>query len=50
MQISINYGLINSIEDLRLFSNVYKKGLLMKPNISRLARTLKADRKQLEKL
>ncbi|WP_113671128.1 IS21 family transposase [Vallitalea guaymasensis] len=49
MQISINYGLINSIEDLRLFSNVYKKGLLMKPNISRLARTLKADRKTIRK-
>lgn len=49
MEISINYKLINSIEDLRLFSRAFKEGLIMKPNISKLARTLNADRKTVRK-
>ena len=49
MERNINYSLITSIEELRLFSKIYKKGLIMKPNISKLARTLGADRKTVRK-
>ncbi|MEJ8555402.1 hypothetical protein [Tepidibacter sp. Z1-5] len=40
MQISINYNFINTLEDLRLLSKSYKKGLIMKPNITKLAKAL----------
>lgn len=49
MKISINYGLIKTLDDLRSFSEAYKKGLIMKPNISKLARVLHADRKTVRK-
>lgn len=49
MEMSINYKLINSIEELRLFSIAFREGLIMKPNISKLARTLNADRKTVRK-
>lgn len=49
MEKSINYGLIRTLEDLKSFSEAYKKGFIMKPNISKLARTLNADRKTVRK-
>lgn len=49
MEMSINYSMIKTIEDLRLFAKAYKKGLIMKPNISKLSRTLHADRKTIRK-
>lgn len=49
MEISINYKLINTIEDLRLFSKAFREGLIMKPNISKLAKTLNVDRKTVRK-
>lgn len=49
MQISINYNFIKTLEDLRLLSKSYKKGLIMKPNITKLARTLQVDRKTVRK-
>lgn len=49
MEISINYSLINSIEDLRMFSSAYMKGLIMKPNITKLAKAMGADRKTVRK-
>lgn len=49
MEISINYSLINSIEDLRMFSAAYLKGLIMKPNITKLANAIGADRKTVRK-
>lgn len=49
MGISINYSLVNSIDELRLFSKIYKEGLIMKPNISKLAKTLDVDRKTIRK-
>ncbi len=49
MEISIRYELIDSLDTLRMFSKVYKEGIMMKPNISKLARTLNADRKTVRK-
>lgn len=49
MEISINYSLINSIEYLRMFSAAYLKGLIMKPNITKLANAIGADRKTVRK-
>ena len=49
MEMSINYSLIKCIEDLRMFSAAYMKGLIMKPNITKLANTLGADRKTVRK-
>lgn len=33
MEMTINYSMINTIEDLRLFSYAFMKGKIMKPNI-----------------
>ena len=46
---TINYSMINTIEDLRLFSYAFMKGKIMKPNITKLANALKADRKTVRK-
>lgn len=49
MEISINYNLIKSIEDLRMLSSAYLKGVIMKPNITKLSKTIGADRKTVRK-
>jgi putative transposon-encoded protein len=49
MKTSINYRLIDKVEDLRLFSRAYREGLIMKPNISKLAKALNVDRKTVRK-
>ena len=49
MEISINYGLVKTIEDVRLLSSAYLKGVIMKQNISKLSKTISADRKSVRK-
>jgi len=49
MEISINYGLVKTIEDVRLLSSAYLKGVIMKPNISKLSKAIGADRKTVRK-
>ncbi len=49
MEMSINYSLVETIDDLRLLSKAFMKGVLMKPNISKLARNLNVDRKTVRK-
>jgi transposase len=49
MEMTINYGLINSIEDLYDLSNAIMKGLINMPNISKLSRQIGADRKTVRK-
>ncbi len=49
MEISINYGLLKSIEDIRMLSSAYLKGVIMKPNITKLSKAIGADRKTVRK-
>ncbi|MEA3423099.1 MAG: hypothetical protein U9Q80_04855, partial [Bacillota bacterium] len=49
MEMSINYSLIKSIEDVRLLSHAYLKGLIMKPKISKIAAIINADRETVRK-
>lgn len=49
MEMSINYSQVRTIEDLRMFSNAFKKGLIVKPNIKKLAIQIGADRKTVRK-
>ena len=47
MQISINYGLVKSIEDIRMLSSAYLRGVIMKPNITKLSKAIGADKEAL---
>lgn len=49
IKITINYSEIKTIDDLRELAGMIKKGIISKPNISKLSRDFKCDRKTIRK-